>query len=116
MNDGNEDQTRTEDATPMQVACMLVEQSVKEAYDACNVLLDEINEDRGERQAFFVQSDHPTVRYYGVQDGEHHAVFPVAVGFDEGSANFNLYVGEPQLREGTFDLKHLPGGKQRAQA
>lgn len=116
MNDSNEDRVKVDDATPMQLACALVEQAVKDAYDTCHVLLDEINEDREGRQAFFVQSDHPIVRYYGVQDGEHHAVFPVAVGFAEGSADFNLYVGNPQLREGTLDLKHLPGSKQRVQA
>lgn len=74
----------------------------------CHALLDEVDTET-ERRIFFLQHpEKPTVRLYGVHAGERHAVFAAALGFVPDTASFQMYVGEPEVREGNLDLTEPP--------
>lgn len=91
------------------IAAEAFDTRLQEGIARCHTLLDE-HETETERRIFFLQ--HPekvAVRLYGVQAGERHAVFAAALGFVPDNASFQMYVGDPEVREGSLDLQEPIG-------
>ncbi len=75
--------------------------ALKRQLEACRDMVVE-REGEGEYRVFFAEPPNNVfLRLYGVEGERHHAVFAAVVGFVPGEPTFQLYVGEPELRDGT---------------
>lgn len=104
----------TIDATPekdlVDIAAEALDTKLQEMILVCNAQLDEAGDTSEDRKVFFLQHpESPTnVRLFGVQGENQHAVFSAVLGFVPEKPNLQIYVGDPQLREGTVEERESP--------